>query len=158
MPYCPKCKAEYREGFTVCADCGEALVDEIKQPMKKAGFINKLLMETDDKDSLAEEAELSDEFGYSEKNSDFAVKPQPELGDEVPLITVDSQVKLVYITSILEAENIPYRVMERGVGQYISIYMGTSFMGKTIYVDEKNLEPALKIASSYEGNVVSDEE
>jgi len=20
--WCPKCKAEYREGFTVCADCG----------------------------------------------------------------------------------------------------------------------------------------
>ena len=24
--YCPICKAEYREGFTVCADCGVALV------------------------------------------------------------------------------------------------------------------------------------
>ena len=28
MPCCPKCKSEYREGFTVCADCGSALVDE----------------------------------------------------------------------------------------------------------------------------------
>lgn len=28
MPWCPKCKSEYREGFTVCADCGGALVDE----------------------------------------------------------------------------------------------------------------------------------
>ncbi len=24
---CPKCKAEYREGFTRCADCGVPLVD-----------------------------------------------------------------------------------------------------------------------------------
>jgi len=24
--YCPKCKAEYREGFTKCADCGTDLV------------------------------------------------------------------------------------------------------------------------------------
>ena len=28
MPWCPKCKSEYREGFTVCADCGCQLVDE----------------------------------------------------------------------------------------------------------------------------------
>lgn len=28
MPWCPKCKSEYREGFTVCADCGCGLVEE----------------------------------------------------------------------------------------------------------------------------------
>lgn len=28
MPWCPKCKSEYREGFTVCSDCGSELVDE----------------------------------------------------------------------------------------------------------------------------------
>lgn len=28
MPWCPKCKSEYREGFTVCADCGSELIDE----------------------------------------------------------------------------------------------------------------------------------
>lgn len=28
MPWCPKCKSEYRDGFTTCADCGSALVDE----------------------------------------------------------------------------------------------------------------------------------
>ncbi|MCM1056181.1 MAG: hypothetical protein NC517_01020 [Firmicutes bacterium] len=28
MPWCPKCKTEYREGFTVCADCGSRLVTE----------------------------------------------------------------------------------------------------------------------------------
>ncbi len=26
MPWCPKCKSEYRDGFTVCADCGSELV------------------------------------------------------------------------------------------------------------------------------------
>ena len=28
MSWCPKCGAEYREGFTRCADCGVALVAE----------------------------------------------------------------------------------------------------------------------------------
>lgn len=30
MPYCPKCRDEYREGFTACADCGEALVERLE--------------------------------------------------------------------------------------------------------------------------------
>lgn len=27
--FCPKCKAEYRAGFTRCADCGENLVEQL---------------------------------------------------------------------------------------------------------------------------------
>jgi len=29
--FCPKCKAEYRAGFTVCADCGVPLVDKLPE-------------------------------------------------------------------------------------------------------------------------------
>ena len=29
MPWCPKCETEYREGITVCADCGSELVEEL---------------------------------------------------------------------------------------------------------------------------------
>lgn len=31
MPWCPKCKNEYREGITVCSDCGCTLVEELKE-------------------------------------------------------------------------------------------------------------------------------
>ncbi len=34
MPWCPKCKTEYREGFKVCADCGSELVEE--EPVEAA--------------------------------------------------------------------------------------------------------------------------
>jgi formate-dependent nitrite reductase cytochrome c552 subunit len=35
--YCPKCKAEYRPGITVCADCGVPLVYELpkEEPKEK---------------------------------------------------------------------------------------------------------------------------
>jgi hypothetical protein len=29
VPYCPACREEYREGFTVCADCGAGLVETL---------------------------------------------------------------------------------------------------------------------------------
>jgi hypothetical protein len=32
MPVCPRCSTEYRPEFTQCADCGEALVEQMPQP------------------------------------------------------------------------------------------------------------------------------
>lgn len=29
MPWCPKCQTEYREGYSICADCQVALVDKL---------------------------------------------------------------------------------------------------------------------------------
>ena len=31
MPWCPKCETEYRDGITVCADCGSALVEDLSE-------------------------------------------------------------------------------------------------------------------------------
>ena len=31
MPWCPKCKAEYREGFTECSTCQVPLVDTLPE-------------------------------------------------------------------------------------------------------------------------------
>ena len=35
MPWCPICKAEYREGFTECASCHVPLVEELTEEQKK---------------------------------------------------------------------------------------------------------------------------
>ena len=32
MSYCPKCKNEYREGFTVCTECNGESVDSLEEP------------------------------------------------------------------------------------------------------------------------------
>jgi hypothetical protein len=31
MPWCPKCKTEYQEGFTVCSDCNTPLVEKLEE-------------------------------------------------------------------------------------------------------------------------------
>ena len=31
--FCPKCKAEYREGFTYCSDCGVTLVERLEDAL-----------------------------------------------------------------------------------------------------------------------------
>lgn len=38
MPWCPKCKNEYKAGYTVCADCGTALVEFLEDGLKAVYF------------------------------------------------------------------------------------------------------------------------
>ena len=41
MPWCPKCRNEYRAGFTVCADCGVELVDQLgEEEVEKTSIIS----------------------------------------------------------------------------------------------------------------------
>jgi hypothetical protein len=35
LPYCPRCRSEYRAGFTRCADCGLDLVDELPEEIRE---------------------------------------------------------------------------------------------------------------------------
>lgn len=55
MPWCPKCKSKYREGFTVCADCGSQLVEEepVEEPKNATLFVPEedfaVLSEPEDK-------------------------------------------------------------------------------------------------------------
>jgi hypothetical protein len=37
--FCPKCRAEYREGFHICSDCNVELVDELP-PLPEPEFVN----------------------------------------------------------------------------------------------------------------------
>lgn len=48
MPWCPKCKEEYREGITVCAECGETLVEELEEPEAVEENYEEAAEETED--------------------------------------------------------------------------------------------------------------
>jgi hypothetical protein len=37
LPFCPRCREEYREGFSVCADCGAPLVAVLPPAEPAAG-------------------------------------------------------------------------------------------------------------------------
>ena len=49
MAWCPKCKNEYREGITVCPDCGETLVSE----EELTDFTSVLFGEQDEMEKLS---------------------------------------------------------------------------------------------------------
>ena len=38
MPFCPKCRTQYREGFTLCSDCKIPLVDELTDDYEIEGL------------------------------------------------------------------------------------------------------------------------
>ncbi len=129
MPYCPKCGAEYRDGFSRCSGCNVDLIEKKEK-------------------SEAEQIE-------EQKDNQHKVKPQPELGSEIALVTVDNEIELLYITSELEQNDILYRVMERGIGQYIKIWMGISYSytGRTIFIDKKDFDKAEAIVESYKSEI-----
>lgn len=72
---------------------------------------------------------------------------------EVILTTVIDKVELAYITSLLDEESIFYRTMEKGVGQYLRIYYGFSYIGISIYINKNDYVKALKIVNSYSGEI-----
>ncbi|MCM1187785.1 MAG: hypothetical protein NC541_00630 [bacterium] len=72
MPWCPKCKTEYREGFTVCADCGSELVKEQPPEEKKTAAVWEMPMEAEfpDGEELPEEDdETAEQADESDKKS-----------------------------------------------------------------------------------------
>lgn len=79
---------------------------------------------------------------------------------EVTLLTsVPNEIEAGMIENLLAEENIPVIRKQRGAGQYLEIYMGSSTYGVDLYVKEEHLAMAkLLIGHLLEQSVELDEE
>lgn len=59
MPWCPKCKNEYREGFTECAECGCRLVESIQPEEAEQPAAEHF---EDQVTTISEEADMCEEY------------------------------------------------------------------------------------------------
>lgn len=76
--------------------------------------------------------------------------PAPE-GSEL-VATVYDPLQVMMIRGLLESQNIPFMIRERGSGAYISIIMGTNYLGTDVYVPFSCVDRALEvIAPLFEG-------
>ena len=74
------------------------------------------------------------------------------------LTTTHDNVELSILRSILEAEEIPYRVRERGSGGVVKVVAGYSMYGSDIFVPTALLEKATELLDAYRNGEPVDED
>lgn len=132
MPWCPQCKSEYREGFTVCADCHVELVDELPEEP-----------ETDEREFLDDE-ELT-----ALLNRDWSEEDRPVL-----LVSLLDDAEAGRLTSYLESYNIPVFPIKKSLRSSIVSQAETE-----LYVPQGMLNWAIDLLhEDDERNGLSDEE
>ncbi|MFZ3100622.1 MAG: DUF2007 domain-containing protein [Desulfitobacteriaceae bacterium] len=81
MPWCPKCKTEYRRGYNICSDCGSSLVEtlevfkELEIDLADAGINEEwifLVSCADDQEAMMIESFLTGENIILQKKYDGA--------------------------------------------------------------------------------------
>lgn len=84
MPWCPKCKTEYRAGFEKCSDCGSRLVESLKSAdaFDKASMLNFMYGPQDHIDTirkfLSSTGKLKAYSVYNEKKDIYELFIKPE--------------------------------------------------------------------------------
>lgn len=73
MSYCPKCKNEYREGFTICTECQCELVDSLEEPAVQEADVY-----LENESDQAQEEEIREE--ETAKSEFLPVKERPKDG------------------------------------------------------------------------------
>ena len=129
--FCPKCRDEFREGFTHCATCDEALVEALPPMEKRTRF-------TDDGIPLDDIMDISVYSEDTEAPEAFYVT------DDSPalLCTVNNNTEVAFVESLMRSNHIPVMKKWRNGGDAVMIYMAVSFTGADIYVPSKLLSKA----------------
>ena len=65
------------------------------------------------------------------------------------LVTVNDNVALSVLRSILDGESIPYLIRERGSGSSVKIIAGYSMFGTDVFVPKSALERAREVLDAY---------
>ena len=94
MAWCPKCKNEYREGFTVCADCGCELVESLDNGKKPVYYGSQEEMQNI-ADFLSVNNICQPDITFNEKDATYELMIQPS---EVEAV---SKAMRTYFTKIL---------------------------------------------------------
>lgn len=93
-------------------------------------------------------------------NENLIIKPQLSIEDKVQkqapqffnsdvfLFDTDNQVDFSLTTNALMREGIPFKVLEKGSGQYVRIYLGFNVTGKEVYVAKHDYEHASEICTT----------
>lgn len=76
MPWCPKCRSEYREGVSICADCGIELVDE--EQFARLEAEQSAVSETVYEAGGGEKFEEFEAVGDDSRQADMMEKPPEE--------------------------------------------------------------------------------
>ncbi len=74
------------------------------------------------------------------------------------LTTVHDNGELSVVRSILEGENIPYRVRERGSGGMVKVIAGYSMYGTDVFVPKEMAEIARELLDAFRNGEVIEED
>ncbi|MHB8129152.1 MAG: hypothetical protein ACYDEX_09155 [Mobilitalea sp.] len=79
MPWCPKCKTEYQNGYTVCSDCKVDLVEDIQEEEVLIPFFQSEEKKVADKlVRYFKFSNLDSEVSYNEENEVYVVSIPPK--------------------------------------------------------------------------------
>ncbi|WP_167956602.1 hypothetical protein [Anaerosporobacter faecicola] len=143
MPWCPKCKLEYREGIEVCADCGSKLVDDAQ-----AESVTQDQAEVVRLDTEKHAQKLIDFLKYS--NISYAEYRYDEVDQAWPVFVTKEDLKeakkLFQAFYIAETENDTAKVTDDTTD---------SESDEFDYSDEDERDPSMDSDCSHEQNTAS---
>jgi hypothetical protein len=119
MLICPKCKCEYREGFKKCSECDCDLIESLSEGKQ---------------DKIRNSKATDENFKFNE---------------EIFLISVRDDIEAKIIEAKLNAYEVPTLKKYKGLGSYMSVYMGSTVFGIDIYVPTHLFDTAKDLISEF---------